>query len=150
MQMRFEECKKLFDGDKVEELTASKSGLLWLFIRSINRKELLENFFASNKIELTETKVNKQFEELYYLLLNDDEGIAKLRLFIKQNAKIYSAFEELQISSELYKMKYFAWGGDYTNALDKFLIDRYVKVHSSFEVITNKQKARKFLALKPF
>jgi hypothetical protein len=82
MQMRFEECKKLFDGDKVEELTASKSGLLWLFIRSINRKELLENFFASNKIELTETKVNKQFEELYYLL-----GIAKLRLFIKQNAK---------------------------------------------------------------
>jgi hypothetical protein len=47
-------------------------------------------------------------------------------------------------------MKYFAWGGDYANALDKFLIDRYVKVHSSFEVITNKQKARKFLALKPF
>ena len=136
--MKFEECKKLFDLDKIEELIRNESGVLWLFIRSINRKEFLERFCISNNIALVEKNVNKQFEELYYLLLRDIENFNKLRKFIKDNAKVYSRLEESVISSELYKMKAFAWGGDYTNALDKFLIDRYVKVHSSFEVITSK------------
>ncbi len=136
--MKFNECKKLFEADKISELTGNESGLLWLFVRSINRKELLEKFFESYGIIPSAKTANHQFEELYYLLLKDDNGVGKLTSFIKENAKIYSAFEEASISSELYKMKYFAWGGDYTNALDKYLIDRYVKVHSSFDTIISK------------
>lgn len=62
--MKFEECKKLFDLDKIEELIRNESGVLWLFIRSINRKEFLERFCISNNIALVEKNVNKQFEEL--------------------------------------------------------------------------------------
>jgi hypothetical protein len=43
-----------------------------------------------------------------------------------------------QLVSELYKLKNFDWGGDYQNSLDKYLVSRYVKVHTSFDTLITK------------
>ena len=40
--------------------------------------------------------------------------------------------------SELYKLREFNWGGDYKNALDKFLVDRYIKVYQDFDILFSK------------
>ncbi len=40
-----------------------------------------------------------------------------------------------KIASELHKMQHFSWGGDYSNALDRFLVDRYIKTYDSYEII---------------
>jgi hypothetical protein len=40
--------------------------------------------------------------------------------------------------NELYKLKYFDWGGDYQNSLDKYLVSRYVKANKSFNWLNSK------------
>jgi len=44
------------------------------------------------------------------------------------------------VHSELYKLKSFAWGGDYQNSLDKYLVSHYVKVIQSYDELLSKFK----------
>ena len=48
-----------------------------------------------------------------------------------------SGYEQEKIASELHKMQSFVWGGNYTNALDKFLVDRYIKRLRNFDDISH-------------
>lgn len=43
-----------------------------------------------------------------------------------------------KLVSELYKLRHFDWGGDYKNALDRFLIDKYVKILQNYEELVAK------------
>jgi hypothetical protein len=42
------------------------------------------------------------------------------------------------VITELYKLRVFDWGGDYKNALDRYLVDRFVKVYTSYDELTSK------------
>lgn len=136
----FNYWKKLHESDKLEEFSQDKTGLLWLKTKSIVRKELITSFLAIYKIELKETALSKQFEELFNILcsniVNSNQMLDK---FIKaENTKQVEELDTKQLVSELYKLKNFLWGGDYQNSLDKYLVSRYVKVHKSFDILISK------------
>ena len=140
MTKTFSEWKKLYDADKLDEFNFNSSGLLWLKIKSIVRKEIISDFLKSEKIKLNETSLNKQFVELYNVM---SENLLlwhqKLDSFIKR--KNIEQAENLDVEalvSELYKLRSFDWGGDYKNALDKFLVDRYIKVYSDYDKLVSK------------
>ena len=40
--------------------------------------------------------------------------------------------------SELFKLRYFDWGGDYKNALDKYLVDKYVETYNKYDALVSK------------
>lgn len=44
-----------------------------------------------------------------------------------------------QLKEDLYRVQYYAWGGDQNNSLDKYFISRYVKVISRYNELQNKQ-----------
>ena len=137
--MKFQEWKKLFDKDELSTFTTNKEGLLWLKLKAISRKDLLISFILENNFqtEIKSRKIGDIFIELF----------EKLKIDVLKSNKIIDNFilkivnldrnkinEEL-IVNELYKMKSFNWGGDYSNALDKYLVDRYVKVYSRYNDI---------------
>lgn len=132
--------KKLYDGDRLEEFNFSPLGLLWLKIKSIVRKELLTDFLTIENINLQTTSLNSQFVELYDLLRQTPEKSHQiLDKFIKQKSLVQAENLDVEkLVSELYKLRYFDWGGDYKNALDKFLVDRYIKVYQDFDVLFSK------------
>jgi hypothetical protein len=136
----FKYWKKLHESEELEEFSQDKTGLLWLKTKSIVRKELIAEFLAINEIELKEIALAKQFVELFDLLCADiANSNQKLDKFIKaENTKQIEGFDTTQLVSELYKLKNFDWGGDYQNALDKYLVSRYVKVHKSFDTLISK------------
>lgn len=136
---KFDECKKFFDTDKIGELTDRMEGLLWLMLKSITRKELLNSFCEFSKINLHSTSISSQSKELYEILLFDvKKSLDLLKNFIKTKASLLLIEDEEMIASELYKIRNFSWGGDYTNALDKFLVDRYIKIYKSYDEISKK------------
>ena len=47
--------------------------------------------------------------------------------------------DEERLKADLYKVQYYAWGGDQNNSLDKHLVSRYVKVISEYDELVNKQ-----------
>ena len=136
----FNYWKKLHESEKLEAFSQDKTGLLWLKIKSIARKELIAKFLKINEIELNETALAKQFVELFDILCSDVANSNHvLDEFIKtENAKQAQALDTTQLVSELYKLKNFDWGGDYQNSLDKYLVSRYVKVHKNFDTLISK------------
>ncbi len=44
-----------------------------------------------------------------------------------------------KLKEDLYKVRYYTWGGDQNNSLDKYLIKQYVKIISSYEDLQNKK-----------
>jgi hypothetical protein len=136
----FEYWKKCYDSDKLEEFNFNSSGLLWLKIKSILRKELIGDFLNKNQISLIAKKLNEQFVELYDLLKSNLELSHNIiDNFIR--AKDKERAQELntaELVSELYKLRYFDWGGDYKNALDRYLVDRYVKVYKKYDELVSR------------
>lgn len=105
-------------------------GLLWLKLRSIERKELLEEFCKDVGIFFEgASTVGKLWD-----MLNSDKVIVELlekfmcRCQARENSRIEESFE--QIRSNLYKMKHFHWGGGFRNSLDKAIVTRYVKTQN--------------------
>jgi len=113
---------------------------LWLKLKSIVRKELLDAFLVKNRITLASKGLNAQFAELYCSLAQDTaQSHMLLDSFIREKCiEQQHDIDTEKLVSELYKLKYFDWGGDYKNALDKYLVDRFIKVHQSFEILVSK------------
>lgn len=134
----FRKFKNLFDTNKMFELLKHEDAVLWLKLRAISRKELLNEFIKSNKLYVKSTKAGDIFEELYSILKNDVNASGKIDEFIKDNLNVLDEVGEQKLESELYKVKYFDWGGDYKNALDRYIVDKYIKKYASFDEITHK------------
>ena len=126
----FEDWSELHQRDTLGEFNTDRSGLLWLKIKSILRKDLIKNFVTLSQCCLSATGLNAQFKELYGLLSVDlDAAHRLLDDYTRQvrRSQIESV-DEQKLVSELYKLKTFDWGGDYQNSLDKYLVSRYIKV----------------------
>lgn len=136
----FNYWKELHESEKLEEFSSDETGLLWLKVKSIARKELISEFITANKIHLKATSLNGQFFELYALLIeNPAKSHRILNEYIEsKNKNILRALDTKKLVSELYKLKSFDWGGDYQNSLDKYLVSRYVKVLQSYDVLVSK------------
>lgn len=140
MKESFRYWKTLYDSDKLEEFNFNSLGLLWLKIKSIVRKELISDFLTNENIKLNETSLSAQFIELYSVLSETSETSHRiLDDFIKRKSLIQAETLDVEnLVSELYKLREFNWGGDYKNALDKYLVDRYIKVYKDFDQLISK------------
>ena len=131
----------LSKSEKLEEFSSDKSGILWLKLKSIIRKELVKKFLEYSGLKIIATKQGQNFIELFELLSKDlDKSHNLLDIFIRINNKEeVSKLDTEQLVSELYKLKNFDWGGDYQNSLDKYLVSRYIKVQNpSYENLISK------------
>jgi hypothetical protein len=139
-QASFEQWKNRYDNNQLEEFNTNDLALLWLKIKSISRKEILDNFLLLNNINLTSKKLNDKFKELYQLFSENLNAAHKtLDDFIRaENSKQFSSLDIDGLVSQLYKLRHFDWGGDYKNQLDKYLVDKFIKVFSDYDVLVSK------------
>ncbi|MDE0470392.1 MAG: hypothetical protein OXH57_00495 [Ekhidna sp.] len=136
----FNYWKELHDSAKLEEFSSNREGLLWLKTKSIVRRELISEFVQKNNITLRERALAKQFLELFALLCKNITNSHQLiDTYIREKNKVQVVkINSDQLVSELYKLKNFDWGGDYQNSLDKYLVNRYVKIHKSYDTLLSK------------
>ena len=114
--------------------------MLWLKIKSIVRKELISLFTTNNNFKLENTTLKLQFEELFDILAKNltQSHILLDKFIITEDKKQRSQVDEPALVSQLYRLKHFSWGGNYSNALDKYLVDSYIKVYSNYEQLVSK------------
>ncbi len=133
---KFDHYKKLFDNDHMGAITESSEGLLWLKVKAITRRKLIDVFCESKHPHLLGKTLKEQSENLYTeLLANIPKAHFDIDRHIKSLAPARTHNDLEKIASELHKMQSFSWGGDYSNALDRFLVDRYIKTYESYEVM---------------
>ncbi|MET0111487.1 hypothetical protein [Limnospira fusiformis] len=136
----FHSWQTLYERENWEEFNSDEAALLWLKLKSIMRKPLIDEFVAENQISLNQTSLNQKFIELYALLVKEpSKSHIMLNAYMKKKNKIaLHSLDTTKLVSELYKLKSFEWGGDYQNSLDKYLVSRYVKVLQSYEILVSK------------
>ena len=126
----FSYWKRLFDGDNLLDFTRTDEGLLWLKLRSIDRKDLLAEFcadigFDNGKRPSAELLWRQQTS------IPEFEGLLDGFMFKcqgRENKNIDASIEDIR--SNLYKMTHFHWGGGFRNSLDRAIVSRYVKTDS--------------------
>ena len=138
----FEKWDNEFRAQNLYAFNNNVNALLWLKVRAVCRGKQLEQFLNDNNLTLTATKISEQNVELFELLENRDDAKSMLDKFLQgKNHEWYTSMgiNEEKLKDDLYKVLYYAWGGDQNNSLDKHLISRYVKVISEYDELVNKQ-----------
>lgn len=132
----FERYQKLFDANRMDAVAESAEGLLWLKVKAITRRRLIDDYCRLRHPDFVGGKLKEQAGRLYAAMLADaGQSHTAIDRYIKSVAPARSRRDLERIASELHKMHHFSWGGDYSNALDRFLVDRYIKAYDSFDTI---------------
>lgn len=120
--------KARYDADDLAEFNFNESGLLWLKLKSLARKGLLDDFIAAYMIDATQARtLAARWEIVFDELQKQDAQQVHQTIdgFIRRKSQMQlESFDEQMLVSELYKLKFYDWGGDYKNSLDKYLVDK--------------------------
>ncbi len=136
----FSNWKQRYDRNELSEFNGNLSGLLWLKLKSLARKELFAPFIQAHSLSVSAKTLVGKWEEVFSLLQTQlPHSHEIIYAFMRQahQARL-DQFNEANLVSELYKLKHYDWGGDYKNSLDKYLVDDFIKVYRSFDDLTSK------------
>ena len=138
----FEKWDKEFRAQNLFAFNNDANGLLWLKVRAVSRGKQIKQFLNNNSLTLTSTKIAEQNVELFKMLEKRGDAKAMLDKFLlSRNHEWYEEMgvDEAKLKEDLYKVQYYAWGGDQNNSLDKHLVSRFVKVISDYDTLVNKR-----------
>lgn len=138
----FEKWDKEFRAQNLYAFNDDINGSLWLKVRAVCRSRQIQEFIVENNITLNATKIAEQNIELFENLENRANVMLLLDNYLKvKNHNWYDAMgiDETKLKADLYKVQYYAWGGDQNNSLDKHLVSKYVKVISNYDELVSKQ-----------
>ena len=137
MTEQFHRFKKFYQDGNFEALLSEEKGIYWLKLRSISRKALMIDFCNYAQIDCKNIKTNKLFEYIYQKKINKkalDKFIAKKY----KEERLTRKKKEAEITSELYKLKVFDWGGLYQNNLERTIVNNYIKKIDKFSLLNKK------------
>jgi hypothetical protein len=135
MPLTFEEADQLFRNNRIRDLSALPDGIRFLKLRSLNRREGLEQLFASVEMEMPAGNAQEAFRAAYRSDISVEQIESCIRvLYIKERAERRK--HEPELINQLYRLQEFNWGGLHQNNLEKTIVDSYVKKISSYERLT--------------
>ncbi len=137
----FEKWDKEFRANNLYAFNYNKNALLYLKVRAVRRGKQIKEFVKNNNITLNSKKINEQFAELFSKMETIENGMTMLDAFLKdRNNEWYSKMgvDEEKLKSGLRQITSYEWGGDQENSLDQYLVRRYIKVISDYDVLKSK------------
>ena len=132
MPLTFAEAEKWYREDKINDLTRNEAGFRFLLLRSLSRKAHLEKLVADVGLNLSGIPKAQWLRTIF----DSNVTIPQLRGTIgaiHASERNDRTKDESALISELYKMESFDWGGLHQNALEKTIVDNYVKKIKSFD-----------------
>lgn len=137
----FEKWDNEFRAQNLYAFNNNENALLYLKVRAVCRGKQIKQFIEKNGIDLKSTKIEDQFAELFSILEKDENGMNLLDTFLcDRNNEWYRTLgvDEDKLKSGLRKVRNYEWGGDQENSLDQYLVRRYIKVISDYDVLKSK------------
>ena len=134
--------KKHHDSNELKEFNLDDLGTLWLKVKSITRRGIIDDFINKESIKLKSKGLNSQFNELYSILssnVNNSHQVLN-KYFVEKNTKVLNLLNIDSLVNELYKVDSFKWGADNQNDLGKYLVKKYVKDNNSYDFLINQME----------
>ncbi len=127
----------MYEKGDINRIMSTYEGQIWLALRAVQRKQQLDKIAKAFNITLTSSKVSDNFNEILDILLNRQGNVfADLMKEIsiisrEEDKELPNRIKE--ITSNLYKITSYHWGGDWRNSLDKWLVSQFVKTEEIIE-----------------
>ena len=135
--MDYVKAIKLFKDDNIPELASTAYGLRFLKLRSLSRKEHLQELFERAGLTFTEDSGSALLKKAVEANISDAVIDGTIAAIFKRESE-ERLKNEPQLVNELYKVEVFDWGGLHQNSLEKTIVDNYVKKITSFETLESK------------
>lgn len=137
----FREWDRKFRDQDFYAFNNDNDGLLWLKVRAVSRSRQMREFLVQNNLTLEAERIREREVELFQRLRNMDDAIDRLDSFLRDLSNEWyneMGIDVERLKDDLYKVRQYSWGGDRSNSLDKYLVDRYVKVISDYDALVDK------------
>lgn len=136
--MNFDRAQALFRNEKIRELSEDQDGLRFLKLRSLSRREYLEQLFQAADLTPASKGARALFREVF------DASAISARLIDTVIRDIYETERSLrrarepELVSQLYRLQMFDWGGLHQNSLEKTIVDNYVEKITDYDALAEK------------
>lgn len=135
--MTFDEATRLYNADRVSDLAVDDSGMRFLLLRSISRREQLERLAQHAGLDIAKVPGRERLRYLFESSVSRDDIVTVIELLYAEG-RVERRADEALLINELYKLHAFDWGGLYQNSLEKTIVDRYVKRIRNFDILNDK------------
>lgn len=133
--LNFKQLDQLFRNDDFPSIENDARGIRFLKLRSMSRKNTMEEFCEINGIDIDGLKSKEYFKHVFDSDVVNDE---KINEFISVKYKEERA-ERLEnqdyLVDQLNRLQNFDWGGSFGNSLEKNIVNNYVKKIQSYDKI---------------
>jgi len=135
----FIKLKSFYRDNKFEEILNHELGIYFLKMRSVSRKALLLELANNAKIDLP--SISGHGDKIFEFLFCKNFSVNILDEFIEE---VYKRERKLRfenedyIFSQLYKLRIFDWGGFYQNAVERAIVNNYIKKIQNYDELCHK------------
>jgi hypothetical protein len=136
MPLTFAQATRLFQEDRIRELSRLLEGLRFLKLRSVSRRESLIRLYQISGIGVPSVGARDLFREAYETITDSDVIETCIRQIYEEERAVRRA-QEPELINQLYRLQEFNWGGLHQNSLEKTIVDSYVKRIRDYEQLCN-------------
>ena len=123
----FKQLDKLFRNDDFPKIENDSRGVRFLKLRSMSRKETMEEFCTQHNVDIEGIQSKNYFEHVFEQEEITDEQINDyINLKYQEERSVREANQEYLVD-QLNRMQNFDWGGSFGNSLEKNIVNNYVK-----------------------
>lgn len=126
--MDFDQAQQMFREDQIGQLATTATGLRYLKLRSLNRKDHLETLFAAANLQPAASNARAMFREAFSNSEISPPVIDTVIRDIYASSREERREREPELVSQLYRLQVFDWGGLHQNSLEKTIVNNLVLV----------------------
>lgn len=135
MSMNFAQADALFRQDRFDKLVADAEGRRFLKLRSLSRREHLEQLFLMAGIACPDVSSRQMLEAAFHNASIHITMIEECARHIYRQEREQRRANEAELLNQLYRVQEFNWGGLHQNSLEKTIVNNYVKRITDYEVL---------------
>lgn len=133
--LNFKDLDKCFRNNDFPSIESDIRGIRFLKLRSMSRKEAIEEFCQLHNINLGNLNSRDYFSHIFNQQNITDKNInAYINLKYQEERACRVAYQDYLVD-QLNRLQYFDWGGSFGNSLEKNIVNNYVKKIQSFDEI---------------
>lgn len=148
--LSFKQLDNFFKNDDFPSIEKDIRGIRFLKLRSMSRKETMEEFYDLHRISRSDIKSKDYFEYIF-----NDENITDPQINEYINVKYQKERRERAnnqdyLVDQLNRLNHFDWGSSFGNSLEKNIVNNYVKKIQSFERINEEIEGRLLVSMRGY
>lgn len=148
--LNFSQLDKCFRDNDFLSIENDTRGIRFLKLRSMSRKDTMEEFSRIHSIDLSELKAKEYFEHIFNFNQITDVHINDFLNAKYKEERVSRINNQDYLVDQLNRLQHFDWGGSYGNSLEKNIVNNYVKKIQSYNSINEEIESSLLTSLRGY